>query len=98
MAVRRVLVKEGQSIFDVVIQEYGDIANAFDFFTQNPTLTINSGLSSGQYVKVDTQDKGVNSVKSRIKETEHHVVNSQQIDAETVQGDFNNDFNNDFLN
>jgi len=97
MAQRRVLVFEGQSIFDVIIQEYGDIANTFDFMAENPNLTLNTNLTAGEYVKVDTEEKGVSDVKDKIRQENFKVVNSQQIDSETALGDFNNDFNNDYL-
>ena len=98
MAIRKIQVFEGQGIFDIAIQEYGSIENTFDLLAENTSLVFDSSLSSGLELKVDTDDKGVSDVKNKIRQDDFKVVNSQQVDESTVEGDYNNDLNNDFLN
>ncbi len=38
-------VSEGQDLFDVAIQRFGQIDNLFDLLADNESLTVNSRLS-----------------------------------------------------
>jgi len=41
---KNVLVESGQDVWDIVLQEYGDVAEIFRLLSDNPALTIDSSL------------------------------------------------------
>jgi hypothetical protein len=63
MARETITVQEGQSVFDVVLQKYGDLESTFNFLALNNDLTINSELNALQEVIVDVDGLGNEDVK-----------------------------------
>jgi len=53
----KIIVKEGQTILDVALQEYGSIESLQDFLTDNG-LDWNSDLREGQEVEINTAGRG----------------------------------------
>jgi len=72
------IVKEGQSIYDVCLQEFGTLENMSDLILENE-LNFNSKLKSGQQINVDNIDKGSSDIKSFTK-TENIVYNNAQVE------------------
>lgn len=60
MAIKNYKVKYGQTIFDVALQLYGDVAGISDLLSQNPKLNLGSELSLNQTLQYDS-DNVVNS-------------------------------------
>ena len=59
---KKVTVKDRQSIFDIAIQEFGTLQNLFDILKDN-NLTLDSQLSGGQELIINNEGKGVENVK-----------------------------------
>lgn len=88
------MIREGQSIFDVVAQNFGTLENLSDFLDDNPQLTINSKLSGGQeQITVMSQNKGNEEVKKYFVGN-NFVLNNNQDNASI--GAYNDDYNNDY--
>lgn len=62
MANRNVIVKQGQTVFDIVTQEYGDQNYLQDFLDLND-FHINHNLRSADVVIVDTDNIGTQEAK-----------------------------------
>ena len=91
----RVPVQQGQSLFDVVIQEYGDVSHLFKLLEDNPTLSVNSNVGSGNTVEIDTEYQAtadVQAVFQARKQKNIHPVNY----SDASEGDYNADYNNDY--
>ena len=69
MATVRTKTQEGQSLYDVVLQNYGTLDELFTIFVLNPTLTINDDLQSLQEVKIDTTITGDEEIKAQYLKT-----------------------------
>ena len=89
---------EGQDIFDVVIQRFGQIDNIFDLLADNPSLSINSRLSSGDELTINNEEKGELRIKTLIQNINFVVMNADEEALATLGGDYNDDYNDDFLN
>lgn len=50
------IVKNGQNIFDICLQEFGDLEYVFDIIKNND-ITLNSNLQSGQELNIDNTGK-----------------------------------------
>ncbi len=57
MANRNVTVKQGQTVFDIVSQEYGD-TNSLHAFLELNSITLNHNLRAADVVIVDTDGVG----------------------------------------
>jgi hypothetical protein len=57
MANRNVTVKQGQTVFDIVSQEYGDTNSLHDFLELNG-FNLNHNLRAADIVIVDTEGVG----------------------------------------
>lgn len=66
--------REGQNIFDVCMQGYGDLERLIDLITDNDDLTINSDFSAGQDVIIDSA-KGNIQTKEFIKVNNLLLIN-----------------------
>lgn len=75
MALEKYIVKEGQNIFDVVLQNYGTLDELFSIFTNNAALTINTDLTALQEVVINTEITGNLTVKNKYI-TAAHVTNN----------------------
>ena len=58
-------VQEGQNIFDVVLQEFGELEQLGLFLSDNTALTINDELFSGQEVEINSENIGDVDVKTK---------------------------------
>ena len=96
MAEKRIFAKEGQSIYDIVAQEYGDMSFLKDFLDDNE-LDYSTILKTNQELIINSDGKGNETIKDQIRVREISVNNNQEDFLPPLQsGDFNIDFNNDF--
>jgi len=58
-------VQEGQNIFDIVLQEFGELEQIGQFMADNSTLSINDELVSGQEVEINSENLGNIDVKTK---------------------------------
>ena len=95
MAVKTIVVKGRQTLWDIAIQEYGSIEGVEQLIADNPGLVdYESNLVAGTLLKVksDAVDKDVVDFF-----TKNELEPISALDGENnTGGDFNNDFNNDF--
>lgn len=75
MALDKYIVKEGQSIFDVVIQKYGTLNELFTIFVDNPSLTVNTDLTGLQEVVINSDIVGDEGIKNNYLVTDHTTNN-----------------------
>ena len=54
--------REGQSILDYAIQEFGDVSNAIDVI-QAAELSLTDEIAAGTDLELDTENKGERSIK-----------------------------------
>lgn len=92
---RILVVKNGQDIFDVVLQEFGTLDNLGQFITDNG-LSINDYISSGQELTINNENTGELRVKNSFEKANFVVMNADEEQLATTIGAFNGDFNNDF--
>jgi len=88
-------VQAGQSIFDITLQEYGDISYVHQLLRDNTSLTLNSNVNTGDVVYIDETIKGEPTVKAYFKELKKQgrfPVNFSDFDG----GSYNLDYNNDY--
>jgi hypothetical protein len=76
MAIIRTKAQEGQSLYDVVLQNYGTLDNIFTIFVDNPSLTINDDLEPLQEVKIDTSITGDTDIKGEYLRTDFVTNNA----------------------
>lgn len=60
-------IKEGQNIFDICLQEFGDLELLIDEVLIPNGLNINSDLSGGQEININTFGKGDENLKDFVK-------------------------------
>lgn len=91
------IVKDNQSIFDIVTQEFGTLDELFTLLVDN-NLNANSKLISGQDIIVNKIGKGDENIKSFIA-LGGITFNNDQGKAlpPILSGDFSNDFSNDYF-
>ena len=53
MAANKYIVQEGQNIYDIAVQEYGDLEQLFTIFVKNPEININTDLTALQELNID---------------------------------------------
>jgi hypothetical protein len=85
--------KEGQDIFDVCLQFYGNIeAGLFELVKAN-NLTIDSTNLQNRELTLNNNGNGDKKVISFFSNNNFTPTN---VSFDSVIGDFNSDFNNDF--
>lgn len=90
------IVKDGQSIFDIAVQEFGTMEELFNIIVDN-SLTLNTKVVSGQELVVNKVDVGDENVKDFVTLKNITFNNNQGITIPPIlAGDFNGDFNIDF--
>lgn len=91
------VVLSGQSIWDIALQEFGDLEYTFNIVDDN-SLNFNSKLQSGQNITINNSNLGNNDIKNFYKFS-GKLLNNAQSEAmpPNVGGDYNNDYNNDYL-
>jgi len=90
----RIAVGEGQDIFDVALQFFGDIENIFDIFADNPEVDLNTTFAFGQEIDINAEGKGIVLNKEFFTRNESVLVNDEE--GAGSLGDYNDDYNNDF--
>lgn len=76
-------VEEGQNIFDVCLQEFGDLELLIDEILIPNGLSINSDLSGGQELNINTFSKGDEDLKDFVKLNKLRF-NNRSIEGENV--------------
>jgi hypothetical protein len=77
------IIQDGQNIFDILLQEFGDLELLFDELLIPNNLTVDSELKAGQQVYINTTGKGNEVVKNYVKRNNLSINNSNLI-FETV--------------
>jgi hypothetical protein len=77
------IVQDGQNIFDIILQEFGDLELLFDELLIPNNLSVDSILKPGQQIYLNTTGKGNESVKNYIK-TNNLSINNGNIIFETI--------------
>jgi hypothetical protein len=88
-------VQKGQSIFDISLQEYGDVAYVHQLLKDNENLNLNSNVGAGDVIYIDNTIKGEPTVKAYFQELKRqgrYPVNVNDFDG----GSYNLDYNNDY--
>lgn len=98
------IAQEGQSIYDICIQEFGDIEQLFILLEDN-NLSISSKLQAGQELLINNSGIGNKDIKDYIYLQEiklNNGQNEQQPDGyggyvpPILGGDYSDDYTNDY--
>jgi len=92
---RSVRVINGQSLLDIAIQEYGDVSYLFQILKDNPTLSLNSNVNTGDTLLVDETLNGEPTVKAVFQERKSKDINPINY-SDFEGGSYNQDYNNDY--
>lgn len=93
------MVKDGQDIIDVTIQQFGDIESGlFELFSANDGIGLNSTLGSGQKLTINNENLGLIREKTYFKQRNFVINNADETIVTTTLGDYNSDFSSDFNN
>ncbi len=76
-------IEEGQNVFDICLQEFGDLELLIDEILIPNGLNINSDLSGGQEININTSGKGDEELKDFIR-LNKLTFNNRSIEGETV--------------
>tara|TARA_R110002020_G_scaffold43903_1_gene127059 strand:+ start:336 stop:674 length:339 start_codon:yes stop_codon:yes gene_type:complete len=76
MAKTKIIIQEGQNLFDVVLQEYGTLANIFTIFADNPALDINTDLVPLSEVIIDSEGIGDEVIKTSYRRIAYTTNNA----------------------
>lgn len=91
-------VREGQSMLDLAVQEFGTIDNIFDIIDAAPelNLSLTSELVAGTQIELVTENVGDESIKDFYRRGVLITNNAAPQEGEALGGDYNNDYNNDY--
>lgn len=101
----KIIVEEGQSIYDIAIANGGSIDSIFDLLEDNPDVlpTLDTPLLAGMELELKTvrNEEVATYFGDRKMKINSHTNTAADQDGgggepEPPTGDFNNDFNNDF--
>jgi hypothetical protein len=70
------ITKEGQDVFDLAINHFGDIDGLFDLLDANPTLSLTSDPTSGTEINIKEENIVNKKVASFYFGTKFVVINS----------------------
>lgn len=88
---------KNQSIFDVSVQEFGNLEELFTLLDDN-NLTLNTKLVSGQDLLINKTNTGDENVKDFISLNNLTLNNNQGISVPPLAGgDYNSDYSSDYL-
>lgn len=99
------IVQEGQSIFDITTEQFGDIEQLFVLLEDN-NLSISSKLQAGQELLINNSGIGNKEIKDYIYLQEMKLNNGQNeklpggyggYTPPVLGGDYNKDYSNDYL-
>lgn len=89
-------VLEGQSIFDIGVQEFGTLEDLFILVNDN-NLSVNTKLISGQQLTVNKVNIGDENVKDFVVLGNITMNNAQgEKVPPLLAGDYNGDYNGDY--
>jgi hypothetical protein len=86
---KTIKVQDGQNIFDIALQYYGDVS-AIVRVAQDNGISITQNLTAGQELKIG---EPTNKIVQKYFEDRKIVINT---DTKPALGDFNQDFSQDF--
>ena len=94
-------IKSGQDIFDVVIQNFGDIETGlFPTLTANALglnkITLARGYVTNRTLTINNENTPDNKVRNFFKQRNFNLNNADEDYYSLTPGDFGNDFNFDF--
>ena len=75
MALNKITIQEGQSLYDVAMMYYGTLDELFTIFVNNPDLDINSNLEALSEVVIDDSITGDEDVKRHYVRTTYITNN-----------------------
>ena len=88
--------REGQNMFDVAIQNFGNIDNVFDVIDAGDNLSLTSELNAGTELELSTENNGDEAIKEFYRRRLLITNNASPPGTEAVGGDYNDDYNNDY--
>jgi len=92
----KVTVQDGQSIFDICVQEFGTMNELPRLLVDND-LTLNTKLVAGRVLVVNKTNIGDENVKDFVVLGNRTFNNDQgQGQPPVLAGDYNNDYSNDY--
>ena len=90
-------ISDGQNIWDIVLQEFGDIEKIMTLIEDN-NLNFNSKLKSNQNIIINNSNIGNDNIKNLYKFSGLKLSNDQtEAMPPNIAGDYNEDYNNDYL-
>lgn len=66
-------IREGQSLFDIALQEFGAVDGVFRILADNPGLELNSNIVAGESVLIDNSKSDDLAVKNHYLKTKYKV-------------------------
>jgi len=90
-------VLQGQNIFDICVQEFGNLEELFVLLLDN-NISANEKLISGQELVINKTGVGNENVKDFVVLGKITMNNAQGLKVPPLlAGDYNGDYNNDYL-
>ncbi len=90
------IVQDDQSVLDATIQAFGTLEELFTLLNDN-SLNVNSKLTSGQDLTINTINRGDENVKDFVvlKNITYNNAQGQSVPPLNA-GDFSDDYSNDY--
>ena len=88
-------VTQGQSLYDICVQEYGDVSYIFQLLSDNKNLDLSSNISTGDMIYIDDSLFGEPVVKAIFQEKKRKLINPVNF-TDFEGGEYNSDYNNDY--
>ena len=90
-------ISDGQNIWDITLQEFGDLEKVMTLLTDND-LNFNFKLKSNQDITINNSNIGNDNIKNFYKFSGLKLSNDQtEAMPPNIAGDYNDDYNNDYL-
>ena len=90
------IVKDNQNMYDIVVQEFGDIEKLFVFLNDN-TLSLGDFLSSGQEVIINNEREGNETIKEYFLNNNIKLMNNQGANLPPIlAGAYSSAYSNDY--
>ena len=87
MAEKKVTIQDGQSWYDIALQEYGTLENIFSIFVSNPNLDINLPPVPGDIITIDAEGIGDETIKISYTR-ENYITSNADSNFIAVEGSF----------
>ncbi len=94
---KQIIVKQGQSLWDIALQEYGQIETVFDIVISNKTLLqkIDDVPYPGTLLQID-KNHPLKDMATATALQSNGSVGTIISDDDTSQGSYSNDYSNDY--